>query len=339
MAIREAINAIVNQRRHLTEEEAAAVMDEIMAGQATPALLGAFLIALRLKGETVEEITGMARVMRQHALRVEVEGEVLDTCGTGGDASGSFNVSTAAAFVAAAAGARVAKHGNRAMSSHCGSADVLEALGAKIDLTPDQVAACLREVGLGFMFAPAFHPAMKHAATTRREIGVRTVFNILGPLTSPAGARAQLLGVAESSLADKLARVLARLGSQHALVAHGQDGLDELTLSGPSLVYEVRDGDIRHFAVHPREVGLATAPAEAVRGGKPEGNAATMRAVFQGQSGPLRDIVVLNSAAALVAADLATDLSSGVERAARAIDSGAAGHKLERFIEVTKSFG
>jgi len=338
--IREAIDAIVNQGRSLSEEEAAGVMEEIMSGEATPAQLAAFLIALRLKGETVEEIAGMARVMRAKALRVPFEGaSLLDTCGTGGDGMGTFNVSTAAAFVAAGAGTIVAKHGNRAMTSQCGSADVLEALGARIDLPPEGVAHCLREVGVGFMFAPAFHPAMRFAAGPRREIGVRSVFNILGPLTNPAGAKAQVLGVADAAIGEKMTQVLGRLGCRHALVVHGEDGLDEMTLGGPSLVYELKEGDIRSYRVTPEEVGLRPASGQAVKGGSPEENAAAIRAVFGGKPGPLRDIVLLNSAAALVAADKVASLGEGVSLAAQAIDSGAAGEKLDRFIEVTVSFG
>ena len=338
--IREAIGAIVNEGRSLSEQEAAAVMEEIMSGEATPAQLAAFLVALRLKGETVEEIAGMARVMRAKALRVPFEGPpLLDTCGTGGDRMGTFNVSTAAAFVAAGAGAVVAKHGNRAMTSHCGSADVLEALGAKIDLPPEGVAHCLREVGVGFMFAPTFHPAMRFAAGPRREIGVRSVFNILGPLTNPAGASAQVLGVADATIGEKMIEVLGRLGCRHALVVHGEDGLDEMTLSGPTLVYELKEGDIRSYRVTPEDVGLRPAIGQAVKGGSPEENATAMRGVFGGEQGPLRDIVLLNSAAALVAADKAATLAEGVTLAAQAIDSGAAGEKLDRFVEVTVSFG
>jgi anthranilate phosphoribosyltransferase len=338
--IREAIDAIVNQGRSLSEEEAAGVMEEIMSGEATPAQLAAFLVALRLKGETVEEITGMARVMRAKALRVPFEGaSLLDTCGTGGDGMGTFNVSTAAAFVAAGAGAIVAKHGNRAMTSQCGSADVLEALGARIDLPPEGVAHCLREVGVGFMFGPAFHPAMRFAAGPRREIGVRSVFNILGPLTNPAGAKAQVLGVADAAIGEKMTQVLGRLGCRHALVVHGEDGLDEMTLGGPSLVYELKEGDIRSYRVTPEEVGLHPASGQAVKGGSPQENAAAIRAVFGGEPGPLRDIVLLNSAAALVAADKVASLAEGVPLAAQAIDSGAAREKVDRFIEVTVSFG
>jgi anthranilate phosphoribosyltransferase len=313
-------------------------MRDIMSGEATPAQIGAFLVALRLKGETADEIVGMARVMREHALAVPSVEAVVDTCGTGGDASGTFNVSTAAAFVVAAAGGRVAKHGNRAMTSACGSADVLEALGAKIDLGPEQVARCLREVGIGFMFAQAFHPAMKHVAGPRREIGVRTVFNVLGPLTNPAGAAHQLLGVARAELAPLLAEALGRLGARHALVVHGHGGLDELSLSGPSAVHELRDGALREYSVSAEDVGLSPAPNEAVRGGGPEENAAALRGVLGGKAGPLRDITLLNAAAALVAADLAGDLKDGVARAARAIDSGAAREKLDAFVRLTGSF-
>ncbi len=338
MTIREAIDLLVSHARSLSEDEAAAVMRDIMSGEATPAQVGAFLVALRLKGETVDEIVGMARVMREHALAVPSVEAVVDTCGTGGDASGTFNVSTAAAFVVAGAGGRVAKHGNRAMTSACGSADVLEALGAKIDLDPEQVARCLREVGIGFMFAQAFHPAMKHVAGPRREIGVRTVFNVLGPLTNPAGAAHQLLGVARAELAPLLAEALGRLGARHALVVHGHGGLDELSLSGPSTVHELRDSRLREYAVSPEDVGLSPAPNEAVRGGGPEENAVALRGVLDGKAGPLRDITLLNAAAALVAADLAGDLEDGVARAARAIDSGAAREKLDAFVRLTGSF-
>jgi len=334
--IREAIAALVDGRS-LTEAEAAAVMEEIMSGEATPAQFGAFVTALRLKGETVDEIAGMARVMREKARRVHVEGVLLDTCGTGGDARGTFNVSTAAAFVAAGAGARVAKHGNRAMTSRCGSADVLEALGARIDLSPEQVKACLEETGVGFMFAPSFHPAMKFAAGPRREIGVRTVFNILGPLTNPAGATCQVLGVADPSLAETMALVLARLGSRRALVVHG-DGLDEMSISGPTLVCELVEGCVRQYVVTPQEVGLALSDATSVAGGTPEENAAALREVLAGRPGPRRDIVLLNAAAGLVALERAAALAEGVAQAAEAVDSGAARERLERFVAVTNSF-
>jgi anthranilate phosphoribosyltransferase len=335
--IREAIAALV-EGRSLTEAEAAAVMEEIMSGEATPAQFGAFVAALRLKGETVDEIAGMARIMREKARRVHVEGVLLDTCGTGGDARGTFNVSTAAAFVAAGAGARVAKHGNRAMTSRCGSADVLEALGARIDLSPEQVKACLEETGVGFMFAPSFHPAMKFAAGPRREIGVRTVFNILGPLTNPAGAACQVLGVAEPSLAETMALVLGRLGSRRALVVHGRDGLDEMSISGPTLICELVEGCVRQYEVTPQEVGLTPSDAASVAGGTAEENAAALREVLAGRPGARRDIVLLNAAAGLVALERAAALAEGVALAAEAIDSGAARERLERFVAVTNSF-
>jgi anthranilate phosphoribosyltransferase len=338
MDIKQAIDSLVNHRRDLSEDDAADVMRGIMTGEASPAQIGAFLAALRMKGETVDEVTGLARVMREHSLRVETEGVVVDTCGTGGDASGTFNVSTAAAFVVAAAGAKVAKHGNRAMSSGCGSADVLEALGAKIDLNPDQVAQCLGETGIGFMFAQVFHPAMKYVAPARREIGIRTVFNILGPLTNPAGARHQLLGVARAELAPMIASVLSRLGTHHALVVHGDGGLDELSLTGDSHVHDVRGDETKEYYVSPEELGLMKAPLESVKGGTPEENASKLRSVLAGETGPLRDIVALNAAAALVAADLAPDLMAGVALAAKALDSGAAQGKLEAFVAVTSRF-
>jgi anthranilate phosphoribosyltransferase len=335
--IREALDALIQKGRSLTEDEAAAVMHEVMAGEATPAQLGALLAAMRVRGETVEEIAGMARTMREFALRVPHEGPLIDTCGTGGDGAGTFNVSTAAAFVAAAAGIGVAKHGNRAMSSHCGSADVLEALGARIDLGPEGVATCLRQANMGFMFAQAFHPAMKHAAPVRRELGVRTVFNILGPLSNPARAEAQVLGVPHPALVETMARALARLGTRHALVVHGEDGLDELTLSGPSIVCEVRDGRLATYRLTPGDAGLEPAPLAAVRGGTGEQNAATMRAVFEGRPGPLRDFVLLNAAAALVVGGAARTIPEGVAIAARLIDTGEAGRAMERFIAVSNA--
>ncbi|HEV8574131.1 MAG TPA: anthranilate phosphoribosyltransferase [Dehalococcoidia bacterium] len=338
MTIRDAITALVNERRDLTRDEAAGAMREIFDGQATPAQLGAFVVALRLKGETVDEIAGMAGVMRERALRVTVDGPLLDTCGTGGDDRGTFNVSTAAAFVAAGAGVRIAKHGNRAMTSGCGSADVLEALGAKIDLGPEQVAECIEKTGFGFMFAQAFHPAMKHAAGPRREIGVHTVFNILGPLTNPAGAQHQLLGVARADMAPKMAAAFQLLDGKHALIVHGNDGIDELSISGPSSVHEIRNGGISEYTVSPADAGVPVAAAEAIRGGDPEQNAALLVAIMKGEQGPARDVVLLNAAAALLAADAAGDLKEGAAIAEDTIDSGAAAQKLEAWVEATRSF-
>ena len=338
MSIKHAIEALVNERRDLTEDEAAEAMLEVFAGEATPAQLSAFLVALRLKGETVDEIVGMAKVMRDHSLHVEVAGPLLDTCGTGGDGTGAFNISTASAFVAAGAGARVAKHGNRAMSSGCGSADVLEALGAKIDLTPEQVAQCIEETGFGFMFAQAFHPAMKYAAPTRREIGIRTAFNILGPLTNPAGAEYQLLGVARPELAPLMAGVLHRLGSQRVLVIHGHDGSDELTLDGACPVYELNDGEVKEYKIEARRFGLTTALSTAIKGGTPEQNVSTLTSLLAGETGPIRDVVLLNSAAALFAADIATDIKDGIERASESIDSGKAKQRMDGFVKLSQSF-
>jgi len=340
MDMQQAIRRVI-ECQDLSGKEMADVMRTIMTGGATPAQIGGFLVGLRMKGETVTEIAAAAAVMRDLAHGVDISGldHTVDIVGTGGDASGTFNVSTASMFVAAAAGCRVAKHGNRSVSSKSGSADVLEAAGIRLDLNPEQVERCVREVGVGFMFAPVFHPAMRFAAGPRREIGVRSVFNILGPLTNPAGARAQVLGVADAAIGEKMIQVLGRLGCRHALVVHGEDGLDEMSLGSPTLVYELEEGDIRSYRVTPEEVGLRQASGQAVKGGSPEENAAAMRAVFGGEQGPLRDIVLLNSAAALVAADKAATLAEGVPLAAQAIDSGAAGDKLGRFIEETNSFG
>jgi anthranilate phosphoribosyltransferase len=332
--IRDAIAALVD-RRDLAEAEAAACMEQIMSGEATPAQLGAFLVALRMKGETADEITGLARVMREKALRVPIDGPLVDTCGTGGDAKQTFNASTAAAFVAAGAGARVAKHGNRAMTSACGSADVLEALGGKIELSPEGVAACIERAGFGFMFAQAFHPAMKFVAPVRREIGVRTVFNILGPLTNPAHAQAQLLGVPDAAVAEKLARVLLRMGSEHALVVHGDDGLDEVSVSTTTHVYEVKDGAVVSSSIAPTDFGLSPHDEASVHGGSPAENAEALRGVLDGQPGPLRDFTLLNAAAALVAADLAADMKAGLALAAQSIDSGAARERLEAWVRVS----
>ncbi len=333
--IREGIEALV-AGRSLSLEEAAAVMEEIMDGQATPAQFGAFVTALRLKGETVEEIAGLARVMREKATPVEIADAVVDTCGTGGDALGTFNVSTAAAFVVAGAGLKVAKHGNRAMTSKCGSADVLEALGVKIDLGPEGVRECLQKVGIGFMFAPVFHPAMKYAAGPRREIGIRTIFNILGPLTNPARAKAQVIGVSEGSLAAKMAQALQRLGCRHALVVHGEDGLDEISIGGSSTICELKEGTIISYSVAPEDFGFERASMKSIVGGSAEENAAALRAVLGGERGPKRDIVLLNAAAALVAGDRIANLREGVSLAQESLDSGRAREKLEGLIVVSQ---
>ena len=336
--IRESIDTVVSGQS-LSMEDASLVMREIMEGEATPAQLGAFLTALALKGETTQEIAGMAKVMREMALQVKVDGELIDTVGTGGDGKNTFNISTATAFVAAGAGLKVAKHGNRAASGSCGSADVLEALGVQIELSPEAVAQCVNEVGVGFMFAPVFHPAMRYAGPVRREIGIRTVFNILGPLTNPAGAQTQLLGVAFPELGGIMAEVLGFLGSHHAMIVHGHGGLDEISLSGDTSVWEVRGGEVEEWTLHVEDTGLPETPIEAIRGGTKEENAATMRRLFQGEHGPIRDMVLLNSAGVLMVGDKAESIRKGVEMSAGIIDSGAALAKLDQMIEVTQRLG
>jgi anthranilate phosphoribosyltransferase len=335
---REAITAVVGGR-DLSQAEAATVMEEIMSGAATPAQIAAFLTALHLKGETDAEIAGMAEVMRLKATPVFFDGPVADTCGTGGDGAHTFNISTAAALVAAGAGLTVAKHGNRAMSSVCGSADVLEALGVKIDLDADGVARCLHEAGIAFMFAPKFHPAMRFAGPVRREIGIRTVFNILGPLTNPARARHQVVGVPYVALAEKLARALARLDTVHALVVCGDGGVDELTLSGPNRLFDVRAGmPPTAMTVAPEDLGFARAPQSVLRGGDAATNVQILRAIVSGKThGPQRDVVVLNAAAALFVGDRVADLHEGVVQAQASIDEGRAFERLERLIAISNS--
>jgi anthranilate phosphoribosyltransferase len=334
--IKEAIAALVSGRS-LAADDAAQVMEEIMQGEATPAQFGAFVTALRLKGETVDEIVGLARTMRARAIPVIADGPVVDTCGTGGDGSHTFNISTTAAFVAAGAGLKVAKHGNRAMSSQCGSADVLEALGVKIDLNAEEVQRCLQEIGIGFMFAPAFHPAMKYAAVPRREIGIRTVFNILGPLTNPAGAKAQVLGVADESLVEKMAQALQNLGCHHALVVHGEDGLDEITISGKTHVCELKGGHIVNYTISPEDIGLPSASSESLKGGSAKENAELLRNILSGAAGPQRDAVLMNTAAVLLAGDKVETLRRGVELAQKTIDSGHASNKLEQLIKLSQN--
>ena len=345
--IREAITS-VTAGATLNEEEAAAVMEEIMTGVATPAQMGAFLTALRLRpgGETVQEITGLARIMREKAVQVHLAEPVaihaLDTCGTGGDGAGTFNVSTAAGIVAAASGASVAKHGNRSATSRCGSADVLEALGARIDLGPEQVANCVQEVGFGFMFAPAFHPAMKHVGPTRREIGIRTVFNILGPLTNPAHTRYQVLGVADGTLLRKMGEVLLHLGCQHALIIHGEDGIDECSLSAPTRICEVRGGqELREYTITPEEVGLTrVSDKQAFQGGDPAHNAHMLRTMLSEYTDdPATDMLCLNTGAALLASEQVDSLQDGVKLARTTLREGKARQKLADVIACSRAQG
>jgi anthranilate phosphoribosyltransferase len=321
----------------LAEEESAGAMAEIMEGAATPAQIAGFVVALRAKGETTEEIVGLVKTMRAYGEKVPLPAhyEVLDTCGTGGDRSGTFNVSTAAALVCAGAGVKVAKHGNRAASSRCGSADVLEALGVKLDLTPDRVAACIERAGIGFCFAPVFHPAMRHAGTTRRELGVATVFNFLGPLTNPAGATRQALGVSDPKMLPKMVETLAQLGSRHVVGFHGHQGLDELATSGPSQVLELKDGVTREWTIDPSELGLEPASLDAIAGGDADENADAIRSFVAGEKGPKRDVVVLNAAAGLVAAGRVDDMKAGIDMAADAIDSGATSRVLDLMVEAS----
>ena len=315
-----------------------AVMDQIMSGQATDAQIGAFLVALRIKGETIDEIAGGAEVMREKATPiVTVRPDLIDTCGTGGDDSGTFNISTSVAFVACGAGLAVAKHGARSISSQCGSADVLAALGVNVEATPEKVGECIDEVGIGFLFAVALHGAMKHAIGPRRELATRTVFNILGPLTNPAGAKRQLLGVFDGALTEALAGVLRELGSERVLVVHGSDGLDEITLTGPTQVSELRDGQISTRQIHPGDFGLQVVSAEALKGGDADYNARILREVLDGREGPQRDVVLLNAAAAMVVGGLAEDITAGLEVARTSIDSGKARQALDRLVEVSNS--
>jgi anthranilate phosphoribosyltransferase len=335
--IREAI-ARLAEDRPITGDEALLAMREIMAGEATPAQIAAYLTALRLRGESAAVIAGSARAMRENFTAVRAPSDaVVDTCGTGGDGAHTFNISTAAAFVAAGAGVPVAKHGNRGVSSRCGSADVLAALGVRLEVPAEVMGACLARIGVAFLFAPALHPAMKFAIGPRREIGIRTLFNILGPLSNPAGARRGVLGVYSADLVPVMAAAAAALGALHLFVVHGEDGLDELTTTGPSRVAEVRDGRVAESIIQPRDAGLPQAAPGDLVGGGPEENAAILRAVLAGAAGPPRDIVLLNAAAAIVAGGRAADLREGVALAARAIDSGAARQKLAALVELTQS--
>ena len=342
MDIKEAISRVV-QHKNLQETEMVAVMNQIMGGEATPAQIGSFITALRMKGETVEEITGAVRVMREKVTPIEsgvdvAGGEILvDTCGTGGDGSGTFNVSTTSAFVVAGAGLPVAKHGNRSISSNCGSADVLEAAGISLEISPEKAGECIREVGIGFLFAPALHGAMKYAIGPRREMGIRTIFNILGPLTNPAGANVQVIGVFDAELIVPLANVLGNLGSKRALVVHGEGNLDELTVTGKTQVADLNNGKVTTYTVDPEELGLTRATLEQLQGGKDaQESAEQMKAVLAGEKGAKRDMVLLNSGATLMAAGACGDLRGGIEKAGEIIDSGKALRKLEQLIDFTR---
>lgn len=339
--IREGIQKVV-EGAFLTQDEAATIMDQIMTGETTGAQIGALVTALRMRGETVEEIAGFASAMRQHALKVELDldgGPVVDTCGTGGDAAGTFNISTTASFIIAAAGVRVAKHGNRAMTSKCGSADLLEELGVRIELAPEQVADCIDAVGIGFMFAPSFHPAMRYVGPSRKEIGIRTIFNVLGPLTNPAGASHQLIGVGHPGISVKLAEVLGRLGSRKAVLVHAEEGLDELGLAGVSQIteWDKDAGDVRTYTLTPEEVGLQRAGIEDLAGGDRTINAAITRAILSGERGPKRDATLLNAGAGLYAANAASSIGDGVKIAADVVDSGEALEALNRLVAYSQS--
>jgi anthranilate phosphoribosyltransferase len=324
-------------RRDLTTEQARAAMSEILEGAATPAQIAAFIVALRMKGETVDELGGLVDAMLAAAERVTLppDERVVDIVGTGGDRAHTINVSTLSALVVAGAGGRVCKHGNRAASSATGSADLLEALGVRIDCGPDEVARCVAEAGIGFCFAPRFHPAMRHAGPPRRELGIATAFNFLGPLANPAGVRRLMIGVADASMAERMVGVLAARGSEHVLVVHGDDGLDELTVSTTSQVIELRGGEVRDYAVDPKELGITPAPTEALVGGDPATNAALARRVLAGDAGPHRDIVCLNAGAGLVVAGMADDLAHGLRAAEEAIDGGGAAAALDRLVAVS----
>jgi len=328
--IREAIDKVV-RRIDLGQGEMAAVFEEIMSGEATPVQIAAFITALRMKGETVDEITAAAKVMRKKAAAISFgeKEDLIDTCGTGGDSSNTFNISTAAAFVVAGCGIKVAKHGNRSVSSQCGSADVLEELGVKIDLPPEKVKRCIKKIGIGFMFAPVFHGAMKFAAAPRKEIGIRTIFNILGPLSNPAGAAYQIMGVFKPELTETMAKVLANLGARAAMIVHSEDGLDEISISGKTKITEYKNRKIRSYHVQPKNFGLKRANLYSVRGGDKKANARIILDILSGKRGPQADIVLMNAGAALVLMDKAKDFRDGVKLAGEAIDSGRALEKLK----------
>ncbi len=339
MDMQAAIRAVTEQR-DLSSSEMQAIMRTIMTGEATPAQIGGFLIGLRMKGETVDEIAAAAHVMRNLAERVIVDApNLVDTCGTGGDAAGTFNISTASAFVVAAAGGHVAKHGNRSVSSKSGSADVLEKAGVKLDITPDQVAQCIREIGVGFMFAPLHHSAMKHAIGPRREMGVRTLFNLLGPLTNPAAAPNQVLGVFSDQWIEPLAHVLDKLGSRHVMVVHAEDGMDEMSICAPTRVAELNDGKVSTYIITPEQFGLSRAEADALAVNSAEQSLAIIRAIFADKTGPARDIVVLNAGAAIYTAGLVGSMDDGIKKAQGVISDGSAGEKLDQLVTYTNRLG
>ena len=321
----------------LSREESALAFDRMMSGEATPSQMGGLLMGMRVRGETVDEITGAASTMRAKMTKVAAPPEAIDVVGTGGDGSGSYNVSTCAALIVAGAGVPVAKHGNRALSSKSGAADVLGALGVKIDLRPDEITRCIYEAGIGFMFAPAHHPATKNVAATRVELATRTIFNLLGPLSNPASVRRQMIGVFSRQWIEPMAQVLKALGAEAAWVAHGSDGLDEITTSGPTHIAALENGAVRTFEVNPEDIGIAKSKPEALRGGDAESNAAALRTVLKGTKGPYRDIAVLNAAAALIVAGKAKDLKDGAALAVKSLDSGEAEGRLERLIKVSNA--
>lgn len=350
--IQEAIAKVVDGK-DLTEEEMTTVMEEMTEGRVTQAQIGAFITALRMKGEVVDEMAAAAKVLRQKSTPIPVKGPkvaldrdeinidqetIVDTCGTGGDGTSTFNISTTAAFVVAAAGLKVAKHGARSVSSLCGSADVIEELGVNLELSPEQVGQCIDQVGIGFLYAPALHSAMRHVIGPRREIGLRTIFNILGPLANPASATVQALGVYDEKLTEPMAEVLGKLGCKSAFVVHGHGSYDEISITGPSKLSRLKDGSVTSMVVTPEELGVQTASPESIRGGNAKENAAITRAILQGEKGPRRDITLLNASAALTAAGLAEDLKEGVKVAGESIDSGAAMEKLEGLIKLSSSF-
>jgi anthranilate phosphoribosyltransferase len=336
MTLAEAIEQLLGGGT-LSREQARAVMDQIMAGEATPVQIAGVLIALRARGETVEEMAGFVDSMRAHATPLQVPEGTIDTCGTGGDRAGTFNISTAAALVAAGAGIPVAKHGNRAASSRCGSADVLEALGVDITLGPEGVRRCIDAAGAGFCFAPTFHPAMRHAGPARRELGVRTVFNVLGPLANPGRVQRQALGVGARGLAPLMVQVLKELGHRRALVFYGEDGLDELTTTGPSRVFELKDGAVTEYELEPQDLGLQKTKPEDLRGGTPPENARLLRAILEGERGPRHEVVLLNAAAAVLAAGRADDWRQALTIASDSLDSGKAKQRLDRLVEVSRT--